>query len=150
MLHIFSMYFIFDKKHRCFYCNSLNLSIVGFCFHTPTKKFGVSKLGWYIHGVPTKVNWRWVGTMLTTKAEGNSLHAGSLPPSTPVTFRVSIVPTKRHFTLISLFVAMSKENLSNFNSPKSLEVLVTLFEALWKMRLTLAAPLFILSITVAA
>ena len=38
--------------------------------------------------------------MLTTKAEGNSLHAGSLPPSTPVTFRVSIVPTKRHFTLV--------------------------------------------------
>ena len=37
--------------------------------------------------------------MLTLKVEGNSLHAGSLPPSTPVTFRVSIVPTQRQFTL---------------------------------------------------
>ena len=76
-----------------------------------------------------KVNWRYVGTMLTLKVTG--VEGGREPACSefPSTFRVSIVPTQRQFTLVlassdlgghrGQYLNFPAKSLSQFLAPKS-------------------------------
>ena len=78
-----------------------------------TLTHGIALLGSFS---PTKVKWRYVGTMLTPKVAG--VEGGREPACSefPSAFVVSIVPTQRQFTLNvpeilkTLFLDVSEEN----------------------------------------